>query len=157
MAIITIKGSDRHGDVAEQHVRRAAAVLSAEFGVGYASIDEVNNVLGDPDNVLFVSSDALAVVTRAGLPRQRLWLMWVDSAARGRGVGSQLLNDIVTTYAQEHLMRLQCPAAREGFYARHGFHRLFTAEDGAYVHMAGPAKDARDVQVLLPPALRRRQ
>ena len=70
------------------------------------------------------------------------------------GVGGTRQNGIagwelgLEMYAAEHLMRLDCPASRENFYKRHGFHRLFTASEGVYVYMAGPAESKADVQHL---------
>ena len=76
--------------------------------------------------------------------------MWVEEKARGQGIGSALLKHILSAYTADHLMELDCPAARENFYKRHGFHPLWTAMEGAYVYMTGPAESESDVPHLLP-------
>ena len=146
----TIPGARQHSAANQQHVDRAAHVLSTEFG-NYASPDVVREHMADPQNVLVSPDTGVALVLRAGEEDQRLWLMWVEEKARGQGIGSTLLKHVLEAYTADHLMKLDCPAEREDFYKRHGFHSLFTASEGAYVYMAGPAERAADVQHLLPP------
>ena len=87
---------------------------------------------------------------RAGEVGQRLWQLWVEEKDRGQGIGSALLEHIISAYTAAHLMKLDCPAARETFYKRHGFHPLFTARGGASVYMAGPGESESDVLHRLP-------
>ena len=154
MTYTTIPGARQHSAANQQHVDRAAHVLSTEFG-NSASPDVVRERMADPQNVLVSSDTGVALVLRAGEEDQKLWLMWVEEKARGQGIGSALLKHVLEAYTADHLMRLHCPVERVNFYKRHGFHALATASGGAYVHMAGPAESEADVQhLLLPPALR---
>ncbi len=145
MTYTTIRGARQHSAANQQHVDRAVDVLSTEFGENYASPDRVRGHLTDPRNVLLSPDAGVALVLRAGEVGQRLWLMWVEEKARGRGIGSALLKHILSAYTADHLMELHCPAAREDFYKRHGFHRLFTATEDTYVYMAGPGESESDV------------
>src|SRR5438552_2614724 len=155
MTVTTIRGAEHHSPEAQVHVDRAADVLPSVFGGSNYSSESVRLALSDPANVLLATTNALAVLLGAGTERQRLWLMWVDPAERGKGVGSALLGHIIAAYTGNHPMSLNCPAAREAFYRRHDFHTLFTAEDGQFCYMAGPAESRADLQHLLPPPLRR--
>jgi GNAT superfamily N-acetyltransferase len=154
MIITTIRGAARHTAETQTHVDRAADVLPSVFGDDYASSETVRLALSDPANVLLAATNALAIVLGPGTEQQRFWLLWVDPAERGKGVGSALLGHIVAAYTQNHPMRLQCQAALEAFYGRQGFHTLYTVEGGAFCYMAGPAKSRADLLYLLPRALR---
>lgn len=155
MLYLTIKGTKQHDPKGQIEVDRAAEVLFADFGE-YARPELTREYLSKPENVLIASDSALCILLGAGSEGQILWLMWVKPTARGKGLGSALLSYVLDTYASDHYLRLQCPAERVAFYQRHGFHVLFTADRGSYACMAGPAKNADEVQRLLPKSLRRR-
>lgn len=152
--VLRIDGASQHLPRNQQHVDRAAEVLSKQFGMDYASRELVREHMSKPDSVLLCSDQAVAIILRAGTKDQRLWLMWVRPGDRGNGVGGALLRRILDTFATTHFLRLDCPAEREAFYRRHGFHTLFTAEEGRFCYMAGPARGAEDVRVLLPASRR---
>jgi GNAT superfamily N-acetyltransferase len=154
LTITTIRGAEHHSPEFKAHVDRAADVLPSVFGHDYASSESVREALSDPANVLLATTNALAVVLQAGTEHQRFWLLWVDPPERGKGVGSALVRHIIAAYTGIHPMRLNCPAEREGFYRRHGFHTLSTAEGGRFCYMAGPAESRKNLQHLLPRALR---
>jgi len=61
-----------------------------------------------------------------------------------------MLKALIADYAASGPMLLQCPAAREPFYARHGFLRLFAGAGGALTHMAGAATQLSEVRHLVP-------
>jgi GNAT superfamily N-acetyltransferase len=154
MNIVTISGAEHHSPEAQVYVDRAATVLPSTFGPDYASRADILETLTEPAHVLLATTVALALLQRAGTEHQRLWLMWVDPADRGKGIGSALLRHIIATYTRDHPLRLDCPATREAFYQRHGFHTLFTADEGQFCYMAGPAESRAEIQYLLPAALR---
>ena len=142
----TIRGAETHSAEHQQCVDHAVDVLFKQFGETHAGEIQLRWCLANPRHVLLVSDKAVALVLAAGKEGQKLHLMWVEEEARGHGLGSELLRYILSTYAADHLMKLQCPGKLEKFYKRHGFHRLFTATEGASVHMAGPAESEVDVQ-----------
>jgi len=150
-AYTTIRGAEKHSVEHQQHVDRAVDVLFKEFGESYAGEVQLRWLLANPRHVLLVSDKAVALVLAAGKEGQKLHLMWVEEEVRGHGLGGALLQYILSTYdAADHLMELNCPAARENFYKRHGFHRTYTATEGAYVYMAGPGENESDVLHRLP-------
>jgi GNAT superfamily N-acetyltransferase len=149
-----IDGASQHSPAAQQQVDRATEVLSREFGDQYASPERIRAHLSNPENVILTSEDALAIVLAHRTTHPRLWLMWVSPARRGKGLGSELLTFVITNFAAKTYLRLDCPAEREGFYRRHGFHTLLTAQGGRFCYMAGPADHVEDVLHLLPAALR---
>ena len=150
MTYTTIRGARQHSAANQQHVDRAVDVLFTEFGEARASPDKLRENLTNSRNVLLSSDAGVALVLRAGEVGQKLWQLWVEEKARGQGIGSALLKHILSAYTADHLMRLECPAARENFYKRHGFHPLLTARGGACVYMAGPGESESDVLHRLP-------
>jgi GNAT superfamily N-acetyltransferase len=138
----TIRGAPQHSATNQQHVDRAVIALN---GMHDASSDKIRGHLANPKNVLLLSDAAVALVMRAGEVYQRLWGMRVEEKARGQGIGSALLQHIISAYTADHLMELSCPAARENFYKRHDFHSLYTTQRGNYVYMAGPGESQSDV------------
>mgnify|MGYP001043395298 CR=1 FL=1 len=150
MTYTTIRGARQHSAANQQHVDRAVDVLFTEFGEARASPDKLRESLTNSRNILLSSDAGVALVLRAGEVGQKIWQLWVEEKARGQGIGSALLKHIISAYTADHLMELECPAARENFYKRHGFHPLWTAMEGAYVYMAGPAESESDVPHLLP-------
>ena len=141
----TIRGAEKHSAEHQQHADRAVDVLFKEFGESHAGEVQLRWLLANPRHVLLVSDKAVALVLAAGKEGQKLHLMWVEEKARGQGIGSALLKHILSAYTADHLMELNCPAVREDFYKRHGFHRLFTATEDPYVYMAGPGESESDV------------
>jgi GNAT superfamily N-acetyltransferase len=154
----TIIGAAKHAPTGQERVDRAVSVLSAEFGNTYPP-DLIRQHLCNPENVLLASAEGVAIVLGAHAARKvgrtpLLWLMWIEAASRGRGVGGAMLKAIVAEYAVGHPLWLQCPASREAFYNRHGFQRYGIRERGLFVDMVGPAKDKTEFLHLLPRALR---
>jgi GNAT superfamily N-acetyltransferase len=168
MTYTTILGARQHSAANQQHVDRAVDVSSTAFkenhqitltaghawrsenALRFTSPDQLRGYLANPRTVLLSSDAAVALVLKAGEIDQRLLVMWVEEKARGQGIGSALLKHIISAYTADHLMQLDCPAARENFYRRHGFHRLYSASGGAYVYMAGPGESESDVLHRLP-------
>ena len=145
-AYTTIRGAGEHAAEHQQQVDRAVDVLFKQFGESHAGEVQLRWLLANPRHVLLVSDTAIALVLAAGKEGQKLHLMWVEEAARGNGRGSALLRYILSTYETDHVMNLQCPANLENFYTRHGFQRLATASEDAYVQMIGSAESEADVQ-----------
>jgi GNAT superfamily N-acetyltransferase len=76
---------------------------------------------------------------------------------RGQSIGGALLQYIIDAFtdsARFSTLADNCPAEREAFYKPHGFHTLFTAGDGRFLYMAGPAENPAELQALLPAPLR---
>ena len=149
-AYTTIRGAEKHSAEHQQHVDRAADMLHKYPGV-WGMFDEgsLRRGLTNPSNVLIVSDEAVAVLLDAGKAGQYFKMLCVEEEARGRGLGSKLLQYILATYTADHLMELDCPPARENFYKRHGFHTLMT-RSGEYPYMAGPAESLADAEHRLP-------
>ena len=163
MTYTTIRGAPQHSAANQQHVDRAVDVSSTAFdenhqitltaghawrsenALRFTSPNQLRGYLANPRTVLLSSDTAVALVLKAGEVDQRLLVMWVEEKARGQGIGSALLKHIISAYTADHLMQLDCPAARENFYKRHGFHRLWTASGGAFVYLAGPGESESDV------------
>jgi len=145
-AYTTIRGAGEHSAEHQQHVDHAVDVLFKQFGETHAGEVQLRWLLANPRHVLLVSDTAIALVLAAGKEGQKLHLMWVEAAARGRGLGSDLLRYILSTYATDHVIKLQCPSNLENFYTRHGFRRFSTVPEDAYVQMIGAAETGADVQ-----------
>ena len=150
MTYTTIRGAEKHSAEHQQHVDRAIDVLGKEFGEKYAGEVQLRWLLAHPRHVLLVSDNAVALVLAAGREGQKLYLMWVEEKARGQGIGSALLKQIIAAYTTDHVMALDCPAAQENFYKRHGFHRTDLAREGDCVYLAGPGESESDVLHRLP-------
>ena len=150
MTYTTIRGARQHSAANQQHVDRAVDVLFTEFGEARASPDKLRESLTNSRNVLLSSDAGVALVLRAGEAGQKLWQLWVEEKARGQGIGSALLKHIISAYTADHVMALDCPAAQENFYKRHGFHRTDIAREGDCVYLAGPGESESDVLHRLP-------
>lgn len=70
---------------------------------------------------LAVAFDGGAPLGFAGVADRKLEMLFIDDAARGRGIGSALLEHAVDQWGADHLdVNEQNPAAR-GFYEHEGF------------------------------------
>ncbi len=109
-AYTTIRGAEKYSAEHQQHVDRAVDMLHKYPGI-WGMFDEgrLRRALTNPSNVLIVSDEAVAVLLSAGKAGQKFKMLCVEEEARGRGLGSKLLQYILATYATEHVMELDCP------------------------------------------------
>ena len=148
-AYTTIRGAEKHSAEHQQQVDRAVGMLQKTPIFGLFDEGKLRGRMAHPSNVLIVSDEAVAVLLNAGKPGQYFKMLCVEEEARGRGLGTKLLQYILATYATEHVMELDCPPERENFYKRHGFHTLMTG-GGKYPYMVGPAESVADAEHRLP-------
>ena len=68
-----------------------------------------------------------------------LWILYVDPKHRGNGIGSNMLDEAIATYANELILHLRCNKSLLSFYGNLGFY-TYEVEDGMH-HMVGPFED----------------
>lgn len=69
----------------------------------------------------------LANVSRGVDPGAHIWLLWVDPAERGTGVGRRFVREILKKYAGTYFARVHCFGARRSrFFSRFGFRVVST-------------------------------
>ena len=69
-----------------------------------------------------------------------LWILYVDPKHRGNGIGSNMLDEAIATYAKVLVLRLRCNESLLSFYGNHGFH-TYEVEEGMH-HMVGPLEES---------------
>ena len=68
-----------------------------------------------------------------------LWILYVDPKHRGNGIGSNMLDEAIATYANELILHLRCNKSLLSFYENLGFYTYEVEEE--MHHMVGPFVD----------------
>jgi GNAT superfamily N-acetyltransferase len=109
---------------------------SSDLGLGEVSASEILSRIdsGNAELVRFPHGCALLQGSR-GEPRH-LWVLFVDPAWRGRGIGRGYVRELVQQHAGDYYLTLHCRAALRPFYGRLGFRVL--EREGDFRKMQGP-------------------